>query len=78
MQEMHKMFACYKSIMLSINLRAQGAPQLADRLGLMNRRWSRACTSLQQWDTNLRATLLRCQVRPSSVHWWRCEESPVS
>lgn len=70
-QEMHKMFACYKSIMLSINLRAQGAPQLADRLGLMNRLWSRSCTSLQQWDTNLRETLMRCQVRAGSVHWGR-------
>lgn len=59
------MFACYKSIMLSINLRAQGAPELRDRLGRMNREWSRACTSLQQWDANLRETLMRCQVRPN-------------
>lgn len=59
------MFGSYKSIMLSINLRAQGAPQLRDRLGHMNRQWSRACTSLQQWDTNLREMLMRCQVRPS-------------
>lgn len=59
------MFACYKSTMLSINLRAQGAPELRDRLGRMNREWSRACTSLQQWDTNLRETLMRCQVRPN-------------
>lgn len=64
-QEMHKMFACYKSTMLSINLRGQGAPELRDRLGRMNREWSRACTSLQQWDTNLRETLMRCQVRPN-------------
>lgn len=62
-QEMHKMFTRYKSIMLSINLRAQEAPELQDRLGQMNRDWSRACTSLQQWDTSLRKTLMRCQVR---------------
>lgn len=62
-QELHKMFTRYKSIMLSINLRAQEAPELQGRLGQMNRDWSRACTSLQQWDTSLRKTLMRCQVR---------------
>uniref|UniRef100_A0A3B5B1F5 KASH domain-containing protein n=1 Tax=Stegastes partitus TaxID=144197 RepID=A0A3B5B1F5_9TELE len=65
LQEMQKAFARYKSIMLSVNLRAEEAPELQDRLTRMNRDWSRACTGLQQWDTSLRKTLMRCQV---SIH----------
>ncbi|XP_040920395.1 nesprin-2 isoform X2 [Toxotes jaculatrix] len=61
LKEMQKMFAHYKSIMLSVNLRAQEAPELQERLASMNRDWSRACTGLQQWDTSLRKTLMRCQ-----------------
>lgn len=57
------MFTRYKSIMLSVNLRAQEDPELQERLAGMNRDWSRACTGLQQWDTGLRETLIRCQVR---------------
>lgn len=63
LQEMQKMFTRYKSIMLSVNLRAQEDPELQERLAGMNRDWSRACTGLQQWDTGLRETLIRCQVR---------------
>lgn len=63
LQEMQKMFTRYKSIMLSVNLRAQEAPDLQERLVDMNRNWSRACTGLQQWDNSLRKTLMCCQVR---------------
>uniref|UniRef100_A0A4W6DP64 KASH domain-containing protein n=1 Tax=Lates calcarifer TaxID=8187 RepID=A0A4W6DP64_LATCA len=63
LKEMQKVFTHYKSIMLSINLRAQEAPELQERLASMNRDWSRACTGVQQWDTSLRKTLMRCQVR---------------
>lgn len=62
LQEMQKVFTRYKSIMLSVNLRAHEAPEIQDRLAAMNQGWSRACTGLQQWDTSLRKTLMRCQV----------------
>lgn len=62
-QEMQKLFARYKSIMLAVNLGAQETPELQDRLDKMNQNWSQACTGLQQWDTSLRKTLMRCQVR---------------
>lgn len=70
LQEMQRMFTRYKSIMLSVNLRAQEAPEKQDRLAAMNRDWSRACTGLQQWDTGLRKTLMRCQVRRSAKYSW--------
>lgn len=60
------MFTRYKPLMLSVNVRAREAPELQDRLTAVNRDWSRACTSLQQWDTRLRGTLLRCQVHYST------------
>ncbi|KAF3850136.1 hypothetical protein F7725_019855 [Dissostichus mawsoni] len=41
LQEMQKMFTRYKSIMLSVNLRA---PEL-QRAAAMNRGWSRACSA---------------------------------
>lgn len=62
---MQKTFAHYKSIMLSVNLQGQEAPELQERLSGMNRDWSRACTGLQEWDNSLRRTLMRCQVRRS-------------
>lgn len=62
-QEMQKLFARYKSIMLAVNLGAQETPELQDRLAKMNQNWSQACTGLQQWDTSLRKTLMPCQVR---------------
>ena len=64
-QEMQKMFTRYKSVMMSVNLRARDDPELQERLAGMNRDWSRACTDLQQWDTGLRKTLVRSQVRRS-------------
>ncbi|XP_074540850.1 nesprin-2a [Halichoeres trimaculatus] len=68
LKEMQKTFAHYKSIMLSVNLRAQEAPELQERLCGMNRDWSRACTSLQEWDSSLRRTLMRCQEFHESLH----------
>ncbi|XP_029965420.1 nesprin-2-like isoform X2 [Salarias fasciatus] len=68
LKEMQKMFARYKSIMLSVNLRAEEAPELQERLTGVNRGWSRACTRLQQWDTGLRKTLLRCQEFHETLH----------
>uniref|UniRef100_UPI0037E98A37 nesprin-2a n=1 Tax=Semicossyphus pulcher TaxID=241346 RepID=UPI0037E98A37 len=68
LKEMQKTFAHYKSIMLSVNLRAAEAPELQERLAGMNRDWSRACTGLQQWDTSLRRTLMRCQEFHESLH----------
>ncbi|XP_008295519.1 nesprin-2-like [Stegastes partitus] len=68
LKEMQKAFARYKSIMLSVNLRAEEAPELQDRLTRMNRDWSRACTGLQQWDTSLRKTLMRCQEFHETLH----------
>ncbi|XP_078030046.1 nesprin-2a isoform X4 [Epinephelus lanceolatus] len=67
-KEMQKKFTHYKSIMLSANLRAQEAPELQERLAGMNRDWSRACTGLQQWDTSLRKTLMRCQEFHETLH----------
>ncbi|XP_044023969.1 nesprin-2 isoform X2 [Siniperca chuatsi] len=68
LKEMQKMFTRYKSIMLSVNLLAQEAPELQERLVGMNQHWSRACTSLQQWDTSLRKTLMRCQEFHETLH----------
>jgi len=64
---MQKAFVHYKSIMLSVNLRAEEAPELQERLASMNRDWSRTCTGLQQWDTSLRKTLMCCQVRTNII-----------
>ncbi|KAI3364132.1 hypothetical protein L3Q82_010949, partial [Scortum barcoo] len=68
LKEMQKTFTHYKSIMLSVNLRAQEDPELQERLTGMNRAWSRACTGLQQWDTGLRRTLMRCQEFHETLH----------
>ncbi|KAM3603169.1 uncharacterized protein V6R79_017666 [Siganus canaliculatus] len=65
---MQKTFARYKSVMLSVNLRAQEASELQGRLSSMNRDWSRACTGLQRWDTSLRKTLMRCQEFHETLH----------
>ncbi|XP_062293145.1 nesprin-2 isoform X5 [Scomber scombrus] len=68
LKEMHKTFARYKSIMLSVNLRAPEAPELQERMAAMNRDWSRACTGLQQWDNSLRKTLMCCQEFHETLH----------
>lgn len=66
-QEMQKVFTHYKSIMLSVNLRSEEAPEAQERLTSMNRDWSRACTGLQQWDLSLRKKLMQCQVRGNTT-----------
>ncbi|XP_029351666.1 nesprin-2a isoform X2 [Echeneis naucrates] len=68
LKEMQKKFIHYKPIMLSLNLRAQEAPEQQERLARMNRDWSRACTGLQQWDASLRSTLIRCQEFHETLH----------
>ncbi|XP_034436669.1 nesprin-1-like [Hippoglossus hippoglossus] len=68
LKEMQRMFAHYKSIMLSVNLRAQEAPELQPRLVDMNRDWSRVSTALQQWDSGLKETLMRCQEFHETLH----------
>ncbi|CAN9507959.1 unnamed protein product [Ophioblennius macclurei] len=68
LKEMQKKFARYKSIMLSVNVRAEEAPELQESLTSANRDWSRACTSLQQWDAGLRKTLLRSQEFHETLH----------
>ncbi|TKS76359.1 Nesprin-2 KASH domain-containing protein 2 [Collichthys lucidus] len=68
LKEMQKMFSRYKSIMLSVNLQAQEAPELQERLAGMNRDWSQVSTGLQQWETSLRRTLMRCQEFHETVH----------
>lgn len=67
LQEMQKVFTHYKSIMLSVNLRSEEAPEAQERLTSMNRDWSRACTGLQQWDLSLRKKLMQCQVRGNTT-----------
>ncbi|KAM7367651.1 hypothetical protein PAMP_013936 [Pampus punctatissimus] len=68
LKEMHKTFTRYKSVMLSVNLRALEVPEQQERLAAMNRDWSRACTGLQQWDASLRKTLMCCQEFHESLH----------
>ncbi|XP_067338852.1 nesprin-2 isoform X4 [Channa argus] len=68
LREMEKRFTHYKSIMLSVNLRAQVAPELREELATMNRDWSRACTGLHQWNASLRKTLMRCQEFHETLH----------
>lgn len=65
---MQRRFAHYKSLMLSVNLRAETAPDLQQRLCSMNRDWCRVSTGLQQWDAALRKTLMNSQVS-GSVRW---------
>uniref|UniRef100_A0A3Q2WN97 KASH domain-containing protein n=1 Tax=Haplochromis burtoni TaxID=8153 RepID=A0A3Q2WN97_HAPBU len=59
LKEMQKVFTHYKSIMLSVNLRSEEAPEAQEKLTSMNRDWSRACTGLQQWDLSLRKKLMQ-------------------
>ncbi|XP_062267756.1 nesprin-1 isoform X1 [Platichthys flesus] len=68
LKEMQRMFTHYKSIMLSVNLRAEEAPELQPRLVDMNRDWSRVSTALQQWDSGLKETLMRCQEFHETLH----------
>nr|XP_014270043.2 nesprin-1 isoform X9 [Maylandia zebra] len=68
LKEMQKVFTHYKSIMLSVNLRSEEAPEAQERLTSMNRDWSRACTGLQQWDLSLRKKLMQCQDFHESLH----------
>ncbi|XP_041832728.1 nesprin-2-like [Melanotaenia boesemani] len=68
LKEMHKVFAHYKSIMLSVNLREEEAPELQERVASMNTDWSKACTGLQRWDSSLRRTLMRCQEFHETLH----------
>lgn len=65
-QEMQRTFTRYKSIMLSVNLRPQEATEQRERLAGVNRAWSRARAGLSHWDSRLRGTLTRCQVRRNS------------
>uniref|UniRef100_A0A667ZY71 KASH domain-containing protein n=1 Tax=Myripristis murdjan TaxID=586833 RepID=A0A667ZY71_9TELE len=67
LKEMQKMFARYKSVMLSVNLGAQEAPELQESLSNMNHGWSRASTSLQECENSLRKTLMRCQGITSAI-----------
>ena len=69
---MQKDFTRYKAVMLSLNLgtRAQGGPlegrdaqMLQESLGTMNQGWTRACGGLGEWESSLRHTLMRSQVR---------------
>nr|XP_057913540.1 nesprin-2 isoform X2 [Doryrhamphus excisus] len=68
LKELQKMFTRYKGVMLSINLRALDVPEQQERLAGLNRAWTRASTVLQQWDTSLRRTLMRCQDYHDSLH----------
>ncbi|XP_043093802.1 nesprin-2 isoform X3 [Puntigrus tetrazona] len=72
LKEMQKTFACYKTMMLSLNLGGpelqQGAPELQEGLRSMNRRWTEACAGLEGWEDSLRTTLGRCQEFHEMVH----------
>nr|XP_040016362.1 nesprin-2 isoform X2 [Gasterosteus aculeatus aculeatus] len=68
LKEMQRTFTHYKSIMLSVNLRAQEAAELEEGLAGMNRDWGRACAGLQQWESRLRETLTRCKEFHERLH----------
>ncbi|XP_077408932.1 nesprin-2a isoform X3 [Vanacampus margaritifer] len=74
MKEIQKMFTHYKPIMLSVNLRALQVPEQQERLLDLNQAWSRASTLLQQRESTLRKSLMRCQEefdeRLNSVLLW--------
>lgn len=61
-QDMQKVFAHHKPIVLRVTHLTRAAPELQDRVDGMNRDWSRGCSLLQQWDTSLRKTFTNCQV----------------
>lgn len=70
-QDMQKAFARYKTLMLSLNLggrELQGetgpeVQQLQEDMCSMNRSWTKACGSLEEWEDNLRNSFMQCQVR---------------
>ncbi|XP_055088094.1 nesprin-2 isoform X2 [Periophthalmus magnuspinnatus] len=68
LKEMQKMFADYKSTVLSLNLTLHGDPDVQQKVALINQKWSKACTDLQHWDTSLRKTLVRCQEFHKTLH----------
>lgn len=61
-QDIQKMFAYHKPIVLRVTHLTRAAPELQDRLDGVTRDWSRGCSLLQQWDTSLRKTFTNCQV----------------
>ncbi|XDV42021.1 hypothetical protein PO909_010774 [Leuciscus waleckii] len=74
LKEMQKTFACYKTMMLSLNLGGRELQQgstgheLQDGLRNMNHRWTEACAGLEGWEDSLRNTLGRCQEFHGMVH----------
>ncbi|KAK7133211.1 hypothetical protein R3I94_015172 [Phoxinus phoxinus] len=74
LKEMQKTFACYKTMMLSLNLGGRELQQgstgheLQDGLRNMNHRWTQACAGLEGWEDSLRNTLGRCQEFHGMVH----------
>lgn len=63
-QEMQKMLARHKPLVLRVNRLGGDAPaEVRSRLGAVNRAWSGACALLQQWDTSLSKALANCKVR---------------
>lgn len=68
---MQKAFARYKTLMLSLNLggrelRGETGPevrQLQEDLCTMNRSWTEACVSLEDWENSLRMSFMHCQVQ---------------
>ncbi|KAL0967507.1 hypothetical protein UPYG_G00253120 [Umbra pygmaea] len=76
LKEMQKSFACYKPVMLSLNLIGQElqgcdsseARELEEGLVSMNQGWMLACTGLEKWEDGLRTTLLLCQEFHETLH----------
>ncbi|XP_062415634.1 nesprin-2-like isoform X4 [Pungitius pungitius] len=68
LKEMQRTFARYKAVVLYVNLRAPEAAEPEERLAGVNRDWGRACAGLQQWESRLRETLMRCKEFHESLH----------
>ncbi|MCI4389446.1 hypothetical protein PGIGA_G00098050 [Pangasianodon gigas] len=76
LKDMQKAFARYKTLMLSLNLggrelQCETGPemqQLQEDLCSMNRSWTEACVSLEEWEENLRKSFMHCQEFHETLH----------
>ncbi|KAF4070784.1 hypothetical protein AMELA_G00277550 [Ameiurus melas] len=76
LKDMQKAFARYKTLMLSLNLggrelKCETGPevqQVQEDLCSMNQSWNKACTSLDEWEDNLRKSFMHCQEFHETLH----------
>lgn len=76
LKEVQKKFACYKAVILSLNLGTrdlQGSDsvdvgELQQGLGHVNHSWAQASSGLEEWERSLRQKITRCQEFHETLH----------